>query len=55
MELRGGVWTSQTHADDAEDIRRIARRIEAVTTDPQVRADAQHIARLARGLEDELR
>lgn len=55
MELRNGVYTSQTRADDAEDIMRLARRIEAAATDPQIKADARKIERLARDLEDELR
>lgn len=55
MELRNGVYSSQTRADDAEDILRLARRIEAATDDPQIKADAQKIVRLARDLEDELR
>lgn len=55
MEKRGGAWTSQTKADDARVIRRLAEAILDRDVDPDTRSDAQRITRLARDLEHELR
>lgn len=54
MELRNGVYTSQTRADDARDIKKCAKKILEQTGDPTIRRLAEKIVRLARDLEDEL-
>ncbi|MGN8245285.1 hypothetical protein ACTHAM_002404 [Cellulomonas soli] len=52
MEMRNGVWTSQTRADDARDIERWARKIIERTNDAEVKQLAERIKRSARDLQD---
>jgi len=54
MEKRNGAWTSQTRADDARAIRRLAEEIELLSSEPEVRVRATNIRRLARDLEGDL-
>jgi len=51
MEMRGGAWTSQTKADDARDIVRLAKKIIERTDDPQVKELAEKIKRKASDIE----
>ena len=55
MELRNGTWTSQTKANDAQDIQKWARRIIQKTTDPEIERLAKRIKSAADDLERELR
>jgi hypothetical protein len=49
MEKRNGVWTSQTRARDAGDIRSLASKIAERSDDSQIREWAD---RIKRDLED---
>ncbi|MEW1738818.1 hypothetical protein AB0346_22985 [Nocardia beijingensis] len=55
MEMRNGVWSSQTRADDVRDIQRWAKKITTTSTDPEVQRLAEKIRRAADDLERELR
>ena len=51
MEIRGGAWTSQTKADDARDIVRLAKKIIEQTNDQEVKELAEKIRRKASDIE----
>lgn len=54
MELRNGVYTSQSRADDARDIVRFAKKIREKTVDTEIEGWAKRIIRIADDLEREL-
>ena len=54
MDLRNGVWTSQTFVQDARDIVRHAQEIANITDDLTVRELAKQILSIAQRLERDL-
>jgi hypothetical protein len=54
MEMRDGVWTSQTRARDASDIERLALDALARTSDPEIHDALKRIVDLAGRLRREL-